>query len=90
MKGYGHIVMVLPLLLTVFAGLGGTAIAAGKSMVIALPTWSGYGPLYLARDKGFFEKYGLDVELSVTQDLSTRKQPFAGRRVDALATALDV
>ncbi len=72
------------------AGVGGPALAANSSMVISLPTWSGYAPLYLAKDKGFFAQYGLDVDLSVTQDLSTRKQAFAGKKVDALATALDV
>lgn len=64
--------------------------AADKSMVIALPTWTGYGPLFLAKEKGFFSQYGLDVQLSVTQDLSTRKQALAAKRVDAMATALDV
>ncbi|NLJ86573.1 MAG: ABC transporter substrate-binding protein [Firmicutes bacterium] len=78
--------VVLLLLLSV----GGPGLAAGKSMVISLPTWSGYAPLYLAQEKGFFTEHGLDVELSVTQDLSTRKQAFAGKKVDALATALDV
>ena len=72
------------------AGVSSPIVAADKPMIISLPTWSGYAPLFLAQDKGFFAKHGLDVELSVTQDLSARKQAFAGKRVDALATAHDV
>ena len=86
-----YLIGMLALLMVLgLASMGGPALASSKSMIISLPTWSGYAPLYLAKDKGFFDKHGLDVELSVTQDLSTRKQAFAGKKVDALATALDV
>ncbi|NLA57540.1 MAG: ABC transporter substrate-binding protein [Firmicutes bacterium] len=64
--------------------------AAEYSMIISLPTWTGYAPLFLAQEKGFFAKHGLDVELSVTQDLGPRQQAFAAKRVDAMATAHDV
>ncbi|NMB10692.1 MAG: ABC transporter substrate-binding protein [Firmicutes bacterium] len=90
MKKLSLIGMVILLLFLSLAGGSSLAVAADKPMIISLPTWSGYAPLFLARDKGFFAKYGLDVELSVTQDLSARKQAFAGKRVDALATAHDV
>jgi NitT/TauT family transport system substrate-binding protein len=90
LKKLSLIGMVTLLLFLSLAGGMGLVVAADKPMIISLPTWSGYAPLFLARDKGFFAKYGLDVELSVTQDLSARKQAFAGKRVDALATAHDV
>ncbi len=82
---------IAAVLLMVFAlGLAAPVAAADTSMVITLPTWTGYGPLFLAEEKGFFAEQGLDVELSVTQDLSTRMQALAAKRVDAMATALDV
>ena len=28
---------------------------------LAFPTWVGYTPMYIAQEKGFFEKYGLEV-----------------------------
>lgn len=90
MKKLKFICTVTLLLVLSLGSVGAPAVAADTKMVISLPTWSGYAPLFLARDKGFFAKYGLDVELSVTQDLSARKQAFAGKRVDALATAHDV
>ncbi|MGI6567489.1 MAG: ABC transporter substrate-binding protein [Firmicutes bacterium] len=78
------------LIIVSLTGLIGTAWAASHSMVISLPTWTGYAPLFLAQEKGFFAEHGLDVELSVTQDLGPRQQAFAAKRVDALATAHDV
>ena len=57
---------------------------------ITMTTWSGYGPLFLARDKGFFKKHGLDVQLIVIQGLGERKQALAGNQVDGIATTLDI
>ncbi len=57
---------------------------------VTLPTWTGYGPLFLAQEKGFFEKHGVQVELSIIEGLAERKQALAGGKVDGMATALDV
>ncbi|MFM1655154.1 ABC transporter substrate-binding protein [Brevibacillus sp. B_LB10_24] len=57
---------------------------------VTLPTWTGYGPLFLAQEKGFFEKHGVKVELSIIEGLAERKQAIAGGKVDGMATALDV
>ncbi|HWO74442.1 MAG TPA: ABC transporter substrate-binding protein [Bacillus sp. (in: firmicutes)] len=64
--------------------------SAKKPLKITLPTWTGYGPLFLAQEKGFFEKHGIDVELSIIEGLAERKQALAGGQVDGMATALDV
>ncbi|OIK11315.1 ABC transporter substrate-binding protein [Bacillus sp. MUM 13] len=57
---------------------------------VTLPTWTGYGPLFLAKEKGFFEKNGIDVDLSVVEGLAERKQALASGKIDGMATALDV
>lgn len=58
---------------------------------ITLTTWPGYGPLFLARDKGFFKEEGLeDVDISIIQGLAERKQALAGNKVDGMATTLDI
>jgi len=58
---------------------------------ITLTTWPGYGPLFLARDKGFFKEEGLEeVEISIIQGLAERKQALAGNKVDGMATTLDI
>ncbi|MTI83354.1 MAG: aliphatic sulfonate ABC transporter substrate-binding protein [Firmicutes bacterium] len=58
---------------------------------VTLTTWPGYGPLFLARDKGFFAEEGLeDVEITIIQGLAERKQALAGNKVDGMATTLDI
>ena len=47
----------------VIGSLAGPAPAAAETIKIAHSTWVGYGPLYIARDKGIFKKNGVDVEL---------------------------
>ncbi|MBB6453767.1 NitT/TauT family transport system substrate-binding protein [Salirhabdus euzebyi] len=61
-----------------------------KPLKVTLPTWTGYGPLFLAKEKGFFEKHGVDVELTIVEGLAERKSALAGGKVDGMATALDV
>ena len=41
-------------------------VRADDTVKIAHSTWVGYGPLYIARDKGIFKKNGVDVDLIVT------------------------
>lgn len=72
---------------------GSEASENGKSsepLKVTLPTWTGYGPLFLAKEKGFFEKNGIDVELSIIEGLGERKAALAGGKIDGMATALDV
>lgn len=57
---------------------------------VTLPTWTGYGPLFLAKEKGFFKKHGIDVELTIIDGLAERKQALAGGKIDGMATAQDV
>lgn len=64
--------------------------AKKESITITLPTWTGYGPLFLAQKKGFFAEEGLDVKLDVVQGLAERKQALAGNKVQGMATAQDV
>jgi NitT/TauT family transport system substrate-binding protein len=68
--------------------------AAGKKssepLRVTLPTWTGYGPLFLAKEKGFFKKNGIDVDLSIVEGLAERKQALASGKIDGMATALDV
>lgn len=69
-------------------GLFSPAMAAEK-LTIALSTWVGYGPLYVAKSEGFFEKEGLDVELVIMEDVKTRMPALAAGRIDVAATTVD-
>jgi NitT/TauT family transport system substrate-binding protein len=68
----------------------GSAKKSSEPLKVTLPTWTGYGPLFLAKEKGFFEKNGIDVELSIVEGLGERKQALASGKIDGMATALDV
>ncbi|MBS4214390.1 MULTISPECIES: ABC transporter substrate-binding protein [Neobacillus] len=63
---------------------------SSEPLKVTLPTWTGYGPLFLAKEKGFFKKNGVDVELSIVEGLGERKQALASGKIDGMATALDV
>lgn len=67
-----------------------TVSTENTTLRIALPTWVGYGPLYVAQEKGFFEKNGVNVELSIVEGLAERKQALISGNLEGLATAVDV
>ena len=62
--------------------LGGTAEAG--SLKLGHSTWVGYGPFYIARDKGFFAKQGLEVQLSVEASWASIRRIFKVRRCNPL------
>lgn len=63
--------------------------ARNGSYHIGLGPWIGFGPLYLAHEKGFFEKEGVHVELSVVTGLAERNSALKSGRVDGLAAPVD-
>jgi len=85
---------------TLISRLGGAALAlftafslssahAADKLTVAHSTWVGYGPLYIAKEKGFFEEEGLDVELTVMEDVKTRMPALAAGRIDVAVTTID-
>ncbi len=71
------------------AGLLAAGAAKADPLKIGHSTWVGYGPLYIARDKGFFKDEGLDVELVVIEDTKLRFPALAAGRIDGLVTTVD-
>ena len=63
--------------------------ATAEPLKVAHSTWVGYGPFYIARELGFFEDEGLEVELILMEDVKTRMPALAAGRVDAAATTVD-
>jgi NitT/TauT family transport system substrate-binding protein len=56
---------------------------------IGLGPWIGFGPLYLAQDKGFFKDAGCEVELIVLTGIAERNSALKSGRIDALAAPVD-
>jgi len=61
---------------------------AGK-LSIGHFVWVGYGPLYLARDLGYFKENGLDVDLKVLDETSLSMAAQASGRLSGVATTID-
>ena len=60
------------LALSLFTGCGAkpTATAEPKKMTVAFCTWAGYGPLFIAKEKGYFDAYDYDVTIQLMEDES--------------------
>src|SRR5215510_7367130 len=91
-----HVVLValaLSLALALAAcGAGGAAQTGGSQPIklkIGYSVWVGYGPLFIARDKGYFKDEGLDVELVKVEDPKDRFAALSGKQLDGLVTTLD-
>jgi NitT/TauT family transport system substrate-binding protein len=65
------------------------ATASSTTYRIGLGPWIGFGPLYLAKDKGYFKEAGLDVDLIVLTGLAERNSALKAARIDALAAPVD-
>ena len=63
--------------------------ARADTVKIAHSTWVGYGPLYIAQDKGFFKKNGVDVELIVMEDPKERFPTLMADKIQMIASTVD-
>ena len=63
--------------------------ARADTVTIAHSTWVGYGPLYIAKDKGFFEKNGVNVDLVVMEDPKERFPTLMADRIQMIASTVD-
>jgi NitT/TauT family transport system substrate-binding protein len=75
--------MVLALLM-----ISGPALA-GEPIKLGMSTWLGYAPLYLAKEKGFFQKRGIEVEVVVIESPADRRAAFAADKIQGMATTVD-
>jgi NitT/TauT family transport system substrate-binding protein len=61
----------------------------GKVYRIGLGPWVGFGPLYLAKEKGFFKDSGVDVDLIILTGLAERNSSLKSGQIDGLAAPVD-
>ena len=62
---------------------------AGTPVKVAHATWVGYGPLYIAKELGYFAEEGLDVDLVIIEDESQYAAAMASGNIDGLGNVLD-
>ena len=57
---------------------------------LTINTWVGFAPLYLAKEKGLFKKYGLEnVEILKIDDAAARKTSMEAGRIEGYASSVD-
>ncbi len=83
MKKRWIIGMMVPIFLIAGVASGAEPIKLGMS------TWLGYAPLYLAKEKAFFKKQGVDVEIVVIESPADRRAAFAADKIQGMATTVD-
>ncbi|HWR41630.1 ABC transporter substrate-binding protein [Sporomusa sp.] len=64
--------------------------AEKKPIIIAYTPWTGYGALFVAKEKGIFKNKGVDVELQSIEGVGDRKQALVAGKIQAMAASLDV
>lgn len=56
---------------------------------LAHSTWVGFGPLYVAKEKGFFKEHGVDVDLVVMEEGTVRYAALRGGKIDMVGSTPD-
>lgn len=64
-------------------------VAAAEPLRIRYSVWVGYGPLFLARDKGFLKEEGVEVELINMDDPKEGFFALSAGRLDGVVSTID-
>jgi NitT/TauT family transport system substrate-binding protein len=87
---------IIALIICMYLAATGLCGCAAKPSEPALPRlnvafqeWAGYGPFYLAKEKGFFEEEGVNVTLIDERLDSDRRDAFLSGMLDCEAAAFD-
>ena len=76
----------------VLAALLLTAAASAEALTdvtMAFCTWTGYAPMFIAQEKGYFEEAGIDMDIQVIEDESIYAALITTGNIQFLATAQD-
>lgn len=60
-----------------------------KPFRIAVVTWVNHGPFYLAKEKGFYAEYGLDVDIQKIEDMTARRSALLSRNLEGIISSVD-
>jgi NitT/TauT family transport system substrate-binding protein len=89
---FGFALLVVALLLPSVAAAQSTPVATSGEPVplrLAVSSWVGYGPLWLAEERGIFDEEGVSVDLSLIEVSADRITAMQADQLDASATTVD-
>lgn len=66
-----------------------TLAAQAEALKLAHSTWVGYGPFYIAQEKGFFAEEGVEIELTIMESTPLKMGAFMAGQVDIVASTAD-
>lgn len=76
----------LAALLLFLSTVGGVA---AEPLRIRYSVWVGYGPLFLAKEKGYFKAENVDVQLVKMEDPKESYQAMGAGRLDGVVSTVD-
>lgn len=59
------------------------------TVYIGQSTWVGYAPLFIAQEKGFFKKYGADIQIQVIESAADRRSALLADQIHAMSSTVD-
>ena len=75
--------------LLLLAGCQNQASQLGSPVKVGLVTWVGYGPFYVAEEKGYFRENNVSLDLERIEGDVERRAAIAAGRLDGIALTLD-
>lgn len=82
---------LLPAVLSAALVLGAVSVPAAQTedVTMAFCTWTGYAPMFIAKEMGYFEDAGINMNIEIVEDESTYAALLVQGSVQFLATAQD-
>ncbi len=65
------------------------SVAEAGTLKLGHSTWVGYGPFYIALDKGYFKEEGVDVEFTIMEDTAIKMGALFAGQIDIAASTSD-
>lgn len=103
MKKFAAIAAAAALVISALTGCGSGSAGGGQSasagagssngeltdVSMAFCTWTGYSPMFIAKEKGYFEDAGINMDIQIIEDESTYASLLTNNSIQFLATAQD-
>ena len=103
MKKFTAIAAAAALVISALTGCGSGSAGGGQSasagagssngeltdVSMAFCTWTGYSPMFIAKEKGYFEDAGINMDIQIIEDESTYASLLTNNSIQFLATAQD-